>query len=420
MKKSSSRSHRTLCVILIAVAGSLAHLRAQTAQSAETPARAATSTGYGSKITEPASEAGQGTVSSPSVRRRAQLPLTPEHYANPVLPASFRTSAARQFDNTPANNPVTDAGATLGRVLFYDTRLSANDTTSCGTCHLQSHGFSDPSRLSKGLFGKFTDRNAPSLVNVRYYSRGRFFWDERARSLEEQVLMPIQSKTEMGQDLAKLIEIVGKDELYPELFRKAFGDPVVTSGRMANALAQFVRSLVSYQSRYDEGLARTSSVREDFANFTAQENRGKSLFIQDCATCHMPQGQNAHFVMDRPRNNGLDADFKRTDGGVGDVSLNATEVGLFKSSSLRNVEFTAPYMHDGRFATLEAVVDHYNQGVKSHPNLDGRMRRQLNLSSAEKAALVAFMKTLSDQKFLTDPKFSNPFVVTAAPVTKEQ
>ena len=364
--------------------------------------------------------AGPAQASGAVVRRRAQLPQTPDHYANVVLPASFRTPTARQFDNAPANNSVTDAGATLGRVLFYDTRLSGNDTTSCSSCHAQSRAFSDPGQFSKGLAGKFTDRNAPSLVNVRYYTRNRFFWDERARGLEQQVLMPIQSKTEMGQDLTKLVEILGRDEQYPELFRKAFGDPAITTSRVANALAQFLRALVSYQSKYDDGLARVNSVREDFPNFTPQENRGKSLFVRDCATCHLPQGQTAHFVMDRPRNNGLDADFKRTDGGLGDVTLNTTEVGLFKSPSLRNVEFTAPYMHDGRFSTLEAVIDHYNQGVKSHPNLDGRMRRGLNLSNAEKSALVAFLKTLSDQKFLTDPKFSNPFVVQVAAATKEQ
>ena len=371
-----------------------------------------------SQSAETAADNAPAAASAPAIRKSAQLPESPYHYANPALPASFRTPAARQFDNAPGNS-VTDAGATLGRVLFYDTRLSANDTTSCGSCHVQSRAFADPKQFSKGLNGKFTDRNAPSLVNVRYYTRNRFFWDERARGLEQQVLMPIQSKTEMGQDLGKLVETLNKDEQYPALFKTAFGDGDITSSRIASALAQFIRSLVSYQSKYDEGLARVSSVREDFPNFTEQENRGKSLFVRDCATCHLPQGQNVHFVMDRPRNNGLDSDFKHTDGGLGDISLNTTEVGLFKSPSLRNVELTAPYMHDGRFSTLEAVIEHYNQGVKSHPNLDGRMRRGLNLSNAEKAALVGFLKTLSDPQFLTDPKFSDPFAGQIAAKTKE-
>jgi cytochrome c peroxidase len=337
------------------------------------------------------------------------LPETPSRYADLDLPAHFRTPAARRFDNMPSDNPVTDAGATLGRVLFYDTRLSANNTVACGSCHVQSRAFVSAQRFSKGFEGRPGDRNAMSLVNLRYYPRGRFFWDERAGSLEEQVLMPIQSKAEMGQDLTRLVGVLTRADEYPELFGRAFGDRQVTPGRVSRALAQFLRSLVSYQSKYDEGLAQARSVRDDFANFTAQENGGKALFLRRCATCHLPRGQAAHFVMARPLNNGLDADYKSTDGGVGDITLNASQLGLFKSPSLRNVEFTGPYMHDGRFATLEAVIDHYSRDVKRHPNLDFRLRRRLNFTDSEKAALVAFLKTLSDEKFLTDPKFSDPF-----------
>src|SRR5262245_24999076 len=230
-----------------------------------------------------------------STERTLRLPETPYHYADVELPPHFNTLTAKRFDNTPANNPLTDAGATLGRVLFYDTRLSANNTTACASCHHQKNAFVDPNRFSKGFEGKLTDRNAMSLVNLRYYPRGRFFWDERARSLEEQVLMPIQSKLEMGQDLTRLIEVLSRDDSYRELFRQAFGDSEVTQGRIARALAQFVRSLVSYQSKYDEGLAKVRSVRDDFPNFTAQENRGKTLFLRSCATCHLPRGQDAHF-----------------------------------------------------------------------------------------------------------------------------
>jgi cytochrome c peroxidase len=344
----------------------------------------------------------------PSTERTLRLPERSDRYADIDLPAYFKTPAARRFDNTPRDNPVTDAGATLGRVLFYDTRLSASNTVSCASCHRQSRAFSDANRFSKGHEGKLTDRNAMALVDLRNYPRGRFFWDERAKSLEEQVLIPLQSKSEMGQDLTKLVAILAKDEKYPELYRKAFGDPDVTPQRTARALAQFLRSLVSYQSRYDEGLVKATSVREDFDNFTAEENRGKSLFLANCATCHLPQGQEAHFIMNRPLNNGLDADFKNADGGVGDITLNSSDIGLFKSPSLRNVELTAPYMHDGRLATLEAVLNHYSQDVRNHPNLDRRARRP-NLSTAEKAALVAFLKTLTDPKFIADPKFSDPF-----------
>jgi cytochrome c peroxidase len=304
---------------------------------------------------------------------------------------------------------VTDAGATLGRVLFYDTRLSANNTVACASCHHQKKAFTDPQRFSKGFEGKLTDRNAMGLANVRYYPRGRFFWDERAATLEEQVLMPIQSKIEMGQDLTTLIKVLEKDAHYPALFEKAFGEGAITKERVARALAQFLRSMVSHQSKYDEGLAKAESVRAPFENFTVEENRGKSLFLARCATCHMPRGQSAHFIMNRPLNNGLDADFTKSDGGVGDITLVGGQVGLFKSPSLRNVEFTAPYMHDGRFKTLEAVVDHYSKDVKAHPNLDRRLRRRGNFSASQKAALVAFLKTLSDRNFTTDPKFSDPF-----------
>jgi cytochrome c peroxidase len=356
----------------------------------------------------PASDTQARPAVKPSTERTLRLPEVPYRYAKLDLPAHFRTAAARRFDNTPADNPVTDAGATLGRALFYDTRLSANNTVACGSCHHQKHAFVDAQRVSKGFDGKLTDRNSMSLVNLRYYPRGRFFWDERAATLEEQVLLPIQSKVEMGHDLTRLVETLGADRAYPELFRKAFGDPAVTRQRIARALAQFVRSLVSYQSKYDEGLEKAGSVRADFPNFTTAENRGKTLFLARCATCHLPGGQAAHFIMVRPRNNGLDPT-AQGDGGVGDITLSGRQVGLFKSPSLRNVEHTAPYMHDGRFATLEEVIDHYGKGIKAHPNLDGRLRRRRPFSDAQKAALVAFLKTLSDRAFLTDPKFSDPF-----------
>jgi cytochrome c peroxidase len=359
--------------------------------------------------TQQSRAADDASVAKAQVRRTLQLPDTPYRYAEIELPAHFKNGAARRADNTPRSNPVTDAGATLGRVLFYDTRLSANNTTACASCHEQKHAFASPQRFNKGHEGKQLDRNAMSLVNLRYYGRGRFFWDERARSLEEQVLMPIQSKTELGQDLDRLTKILAADKTYPELFRKAFGDSQVTKDRIAKALAQFLRSLVSYQSKFDEGLAKAESVRANFANFTEQENRGKSVFLRSCAVCHMGRGQEALLFMNRPTNNGLDADYKTADGGVGDITLRGSQVGHFKSPSLRNVELTAPYMHDGRFATLEEVIDHYRRGVKRHPNLDGRVRRSRGIRDAEKAALVTFLKTLTDTKFTTDPKFSNPF-----------
>jgi cytochrome c peroxidase len=350
-----------------------------------------------------------GEEAAAAKKRTPHLPETPYNYAQPDLPAHFKTREARRFDNTPRDNPTTDDGATLGRVLFYDTRLSANGTISCASCHQQKHAFSTPDRFSKGYEGKETDRNAMSLVNLRYNPTGRFFWDERARSLEDQVLRPIRNKVEMGHDLKVIVADLDKDPAYPGLFEKAFGDRRITEERVARALAQFVRSLVSYRSKFDAGVAKVDSVRDDFPNFTAEENRGKRTFMGRCANCHLPGGQSAVFALTRPRNNGVDPDARVADLGVADVTFNPAQAGQFRSPDLRNVEFTAPYMHDGRFKTLEEVVNFYSQEVKQHPNLDGSLRRRGRMSDREKAGLVAFLKTLSDGEFLTDPRFSDPF-----------
>jgi len=339
--------------------------------------------------------------------RTLRLPGVPYHYADLDLPVHFTQPAAQRFDNTPADNPITDQGATLGRVLFYDTRLSANNTISCGSCHVQKHAFVDPNRFSRGYKRGLTDRHAMSLVNLRYHPRARFFWDERGGNLEAMVLLPVENRLEMGQDLEQLPGILARDARYPELFRHAFGDATIDNEGIARALAQFLRSMVSYQSKYDEGRARARAAADDFANFTVQENRGKALFLRNCSLCHLPD-QEAHFVMIEPVNTGLDEDTPQTDAGVGDITLNPRDMGRFKSPSLRNVEVTAPHMHDGRFPTLEAVIDHYSTGGKNHPNKDVRIQ-PLHFTDSEKAALVAFLKTLTDRKFLADPKFSDPF-----------
>jgi cytochrome c peroxidase len=343
----------------------------------------------------------------PSGARTLRLPDIPYRYADIDLPAHFKTAAALKFDSTPPGNPLTDHGATLGRVLFYDTRLSANNTVSCGSCHAQAQAFDDPNQFSRGFKGGRTDRHAMNLVNLRYQPSGRFFWDERGGNLEGMVLLPAENTVEMGLDLAQLPAILARDRRYPELFRAAFGSPDITLHLVTRALAQFIRSMVSYQSRYDQGRAGVQSVADDFTNFTLLENRGKALFRRNCALCHLPN-QDAHFVMTEPANTGLDDDARTTDGGVGDITLRPADLGRFKSPSLRNVEFSAPYMHDGRLATLEAVIDHYSSGGKNHPNRDIRIQ-PLHFTDSEKAALVAFLKTLTDRSFLTDPKFSDPF-----------
>lgn len=354
-----------------------------------------------------------GTVISvwawPAERVRLNLPDTPYRYANVELPAHF-TQPARNDDNTPAHNPLTDDGATLGRVLFYDTRLSANNRTSCASCHLQAHAFSDPRPASKGFRGALTDRRAMPLVNLRYYQRARFFWDERAGNLEKMVLQPIHSRIEMGQDSKTLVDLLARDASYPNLFTRAFGDPEISEPRIGKALAQFLRSMVSYQSRYDNARAPAQAAHDDFDIFTRQENRGKALFMRHCGNCHMQDG-NEHFFVPTPANTGLRPDNPAADGGVGDVTLHAEDLGSFKSPSLRNVEVTAPYGHDGRFAALEAVIDHYSENAIVDPNVGYVIPiGPLKFTASEKAALAAFLKTLTDRTFLSDPKFANPFV----------
>jgi cytochrome c peroxidase len=343
----------------------------------------------------------------PSTERTLRLPAVPYRYADVELPLHFRQPAAQRFDNTPSDNPITDQGATLGRVLFYDTRLSANNTIACGSCHVQKHAFADPDRFSRGFHAGLTDRHAMTIANVRYHPRARFFWDERGANLEEMVLMPVANGLEMGLKLEQLPAILGRDRRYPELFRQAFGDTTIDTPRISRALAQFLRAMVTYRAKYDQGRATARSASDDFSNFTPQENRGKALFLRNCSLCHLPD-QEAHFIMVEPVNTGLDEDTEHSDGGVGDITVNPRDVGRFKSPSLRNVEVTGPYMHDGRFPTLDAVLEHYSSGGKKHPNKDVRIQ-PLRLTNSEKAALIAFLKTLTDRMFLEDPRFSDPF-----------
>ncbi|TDQ25666.1 cytochrome-c peroxidase [Tenacibaculum caenipelagi] len=364
------------------------------------------------------------------------LPKVPFNYSNPNFPNSFNSFVMDVLDNTPTNNPTTDAGATLGRVLFYDKNMSANNTVSCASCHIQNKGFSDDRKLSVGFDGGLTGRNSMGLANARFGENGKFFWDHRAATLEEQVLMPIQDEIEMGMNLDDLIVKLSALEYYPALFTEAFGSSEITSDKISKALAQFVRSMVSYQTKYDEGLAQTGNLFDNFPNFTAQENLGKSIFNGsfraepggNCAICHMNNGaipvnptsnlQNlAIFTMvASPRNNGIDPDGNVADTGIGGATGAINATGAFKAPSLRNIELTAPYMHDGRLATLEDVVEHYSTGVLGHPQLSAPALVDangnpihLNLSQIEKDALVAFLKTLTDYEFITDEKYANPF-----------
>lgn len=350
-------------------------------------------------------------VSDSSAANVLTLPAAPFNYSQIPLPPHLATPAVQATDNTPAFNPVTDAGATLGRVLFYDKKLSENYTIACASCHQQQHGFSDTSTFSTGFVGGLTTRNSMGLSSARYYARGHFFWDERAATLEDQTLQPVQNAIEMGMTLTGLVARLENYSYYDELFTAAFGSPDVTTGRIARALAQFVRSIVSYQTKFDAGVA------VGFTNYTPIEALGQQIFNGprgNCAACH--GGPN--FVGNRIENNGLE--FPYVDAGVGGVTAQAGDMGKFKMSSLRNIELTAPYMHDGRFATLEEVVNHYSTGVVFNANLGPALAqpgppgqppvaRRPNFTQQERDALVAFLNTLTDTAVVTDPKFSDPF-----------
>jgi cytochrome c peroxidase len=345
------------------------------------------------------------------------LPASPLNYANPALPAYMLAGPIAAQRNTPAGNPVTDWGASLGRVLFYDKRLSANNTVACASCHVQARGFSDPEVLSRGFQGGHTSRHSMGLVNAAYYPNGRFFWDERAATLENQVLRPIQDPVEMGMSLDVLVPRLEAVTWYPALFERAFGTPVVTPERISRSLAQFVRSIVSYQTRFDVGRATlpplTNLAQAVFPNYTPQEQQGKALFFDqtrgNCAACHGTET----FTAPGARNNGLD--LVSADPGTAAVTGNPADHGHFKVPSLRGVAERAPYMHDGRFATLEAVIDHYSTGVQNAATLSPQMRapggavRRPNFTPEERAALVAFLRTLSDSVLATDQRWASPF-----------
>ena len=327
----------------------------------------------------------------------ASNPL-PRHFSQAAPNAGSPIGA----DNTPASNRTTNAGAALGRVLFYDRRLSVNDRVSCSSCHQQQFAFSDTATLSRGFTGGFTGRHSMGLTNARFYASARFFWDERAATLEAQVLQPIQDGIEMGMTLPNALTKLSATTYYPALFTAAFGTSEITSDRVALALSQFVRSLVSVNSKFDRAFG-VNGVPNFAASFTAQELAGQDLFNgrAGCARCH---GTNAH-ISDGVHNTGLDATI--TDVGAGN--------GRFKAPSLRNIAVRPPYMHDGRFRTLEQVIAFYDSGVQNNPGLDPRLRGpggqplRLNLSAADRASLVAFMGTLTDNTFLADVRFSNPF-----------
>lgn len=308
-----------------------------------------------------------------------QLPAFAYNYSNIPIP-TYISGILPLVDNTPITNTITNDGATLGRVLFYDKNLSKNNTISCGSCHRQDLSFSDSAIKSKGFLGGSTDRHSMALLNVRFYKSGKMFWDERANTLEEQVLQPIQNTTEMGLTLTELTSKVSALNYYPALFQKAFGSSQINTDKISKALAQFVRSIVTYQSKYDQ-------VKQGLTSFTPDERDGETIFLtagnnNTCAGCHAPP----MFITSTPT-----GPFGLAD--PGDLGINNQR--RFKSSSLRNIANTAPYFHNGSIASLQNML---SGNIPAH-----------SVPPQDRQKLLAFLQTLSDQTSITDIKYSNPF-----------
>lgn len=327
------------------------------------------------------------------------------NYANQPVPAYII------HDNTPPNNPITDTGATLGRVLFYDKRLSKTETINCASCHDQSHAFSDPGLASTGVAGT-TGRHSMRLINSRFGLESKFFWDERAVSLEHQVTQPIRDHVEMGfsgttgdPNFAVLTEKLSAIPEYRVLFAMTFGDATVTETRIQHSLAQFVRSIQSFDSKYDVG-RKTTTDNQDFPNFTEQENQGKRQFMlppsqggADCASCHTPPT----FAIDPASlNNGI----------IGKIG-GGQDLTNTRAPTLRDLigpnGTNGPFMHDGSITGLGQITNHYRGAIPNNTNLDPRLRRAaLALNNGQLAPLRAFLQTLSGSAVYQDEKWSSP------------
>lgn len=310
-------------------------------------------------------------------------------------------------DNIPTN-----AGVLLGRMLFYEKLLSKNNTQSCASCHLQSHGFTDTARFSLGVEGKRGDRQAMSVFNTAWHTTG-FFWDGRSTLLRHQSLMPIQDPLEMNETLDNVVTKLSAKREYRDQFLRAFGNSEINAEKISLAMEQFMNSIISNQSKYDKFLAGAGTLSDS-------EERGRKLFFTeyneffpaqsgaDCAHCH----GGFNFSNNAYRNNGLDLASDIIDIGREKVTQNPADKGKFKVTSLRNIALTAPYMHDGRFGTLEEVIEHYNSGIKSSPSLDPALQATistgLRLTAQNKADLVAFLHTLTDNTLATDSRYANP------------
>ncbi|MBL7827258.1 MAG: c-type cytochrome [Saprospiraceae bacterium] len=319
--------------------------------------------------------------------------------------------------------------ATLGRVLFYDKNLSKDGTVSCASCHKQEIAFSDDVAYSRGVYDRSTSRNSFALGSVAnfsaYYgtdlngsSAIRFFWDNRAETAADQSRGSLTNHLEMDMTMEQVVAAVTNQPYYEPLFKKAYGHFNVTEDIVLESIANFVNAMGSFNSKFDENAngnyptySGNAFVFTPFNGFSASEKRGMELYNANCASCH--SGNMGRPVLNYA-NNGLDLSTE-ADQGVGAISGISYEMGTFKVPTLRNVALSAPYMHDGRFETLEEVIDHYSTGIKAHPNLSLDLKnsngtpKQLNLTAQQKADMISFLHTLTDNEILQAEAFSDPF-----------
>ena len=350
--------------------------------------------------------------------------LLSQYLTLPSLPNDYNVTLPQHLSNAGLfARPVERDKAVLGRVLFYDKNLSKDGKISCASCHKQAIGFSDDVVHSSGVSGQVTDRNSIALASVAnfsaYYGTDlngpagiRFFWDNRAETIAEQSIGSLTNPKEMDMHMTEVVGAIQVLPYYAPLFKKAYGDAEVTQDRVTESIANFINALGSYQSKFDQEAAKEpySSVFTNFTGFNASQNNGLQMYQNNCSSCHSP-------IMGRPMlfsaSNGLDA-VNTSDRGVGGISGTSTEQGTFKVPTLRNIALTGPYMHDGRFATLEEVLEHYSTGVQSHPNLHPNLKvngqpKRMNFSASEKQDLIAFLDTMTDEKIRTDERFADPF-----------
>lgn len=315
--------------------------------------------------------------------------------------------------NLPEDNPLTIQGVQLGKMLFYEPMLSKDGMMTCASCHKQSDAFTDTARFSTGVEGLLGGRQAMPVFNMAWHNN-EFFWDGRSHLLRNQSLKPIQDPLEMNETLDNVVAKLSGTDMYKDQFIRAFGTNEINPERMSLAMEQFMMTIVSGQSKYDKYLGGQVELSES-------EQRGLDLFETeynpffpddsgaDCAHCH----GGANFENDDYMNNGLDDEGDIADNGREEATGLASDRGKFKVPSLRNVGLTPPFMHDGRFATLEEVVDHYNDDIhlsnSLDPALQATMDTGLMLTDQDKTDLVNFLKTLTDEEFIVNPEFSNPF-----------